>query len=739
MAARSEEGDRIGVEVEAVEEERLRVPSWFGEAVLLGQYWLESGLVSYLEAEVRVERGRMGRYEVGDFVLLLNSYAISGEKTLADFYKAIAPVKEVLMGLWGRSGCPSASSLSRFLAAVGTGAVGGLRELFERDLGRNGVGVMRGIGMFDRAEDHYMVIDVDGTVSAARQRSLVKDRLNYPSARRRSDAACAPGYKGRKRGEVSRTRSTIAVAQTSEWLGSYGGSGNGDVKGALEQACRVIKRYLEQRGLNVAHGLVRLDGLYGSASYLSIVQQAGLGYILRCRDYHLLKEPGIAQRLERAAVWEWQDIGGNSFSQIMDLGYVEALGRGYATPMRVIVLRTPEKLHQARIGKRLKKYVYELFMTSQSMGSLSVMDILSLYRGRGGFEQQLSQEDQEQDYDRWCSWHPEGQEFWQILGQWSWNWRVWMGWQQKQVVRQTVWSEGESEDERVLRMGWRGTLPPPVLPPSLQFMQERPEEAKPRESVPPLGELLAIREESGGEPAPTTPTVESAVPKGDKAKEYGAMEVSTEWGRVPQKGKRFGNEDFRIVDEQTVLCPAGHPMSERTSKENQNGDLRMQFGIQASLCQRCPVKRQCLSPQSKGVVGRRVTVIRRATSRAKGVVATRSAIVRSAFRWLMNPQLQYEQPLYWCDIAASELRRTWHEHLSQQEVEIKLSSRQEQRQAAAEAPLLSRAQREHRRLSWSERWERNERAAAAAGWMVVLYSGKAISAGMRDLSHRSFS
>jgi hypothetical protein len=36
MAVRVEWSDRIGVAVEAVEEERLRVPSWFGEAVLLG-------------------------------------------------------------------------------------------------------------------------------------------------------------------------------------------------------------------------------------------------------------------------------------------------------------------------------------------------------------------------------------------------------------------------------------------------------------------------------------------------------------------------------------------------------------------------------------------------------------------------------------------------------------------------------------------------------------------------------
>jgi hypothetical protein len=31
----AERSDRIGVAVEAVEEERLRVPSWFGEAVWL--------------------------------------------------------------------------------------------------------------------------------------------------------------------------------------------------------------------------------------------------------------------------------------------------------------------------------------------------------------------------------------------------------------------------------------------------------------------------------------------------------------------------------------------------------------------------------------------------------------------------------------------------------------------------------------------------------------------------------
>jgi hypothetical protein len=718
--------DRSGVELEVREEARLRVPKWFGEAVLLGRYWLDSGLVGYLEEEVRVVRGWMGRYEVADFVLLLNSYAISGEKTLADFFKALAPVQEVLMGVWGRSRCPSASSLSRFLAAISPEAVGRLRELFESDLGRNGVRVMQGIGMFDRAEDHYLVFDVDGTVSAARQRAVERDRSNYPPVVRRSDRACAAGYKGRKRGEVSRTRTTIAVAQTSEWLGTYGGAGNGDVKGELEQACRVIARYLQQQGLNVAHGLVRLDGLYGSASYVSVVQQAGLGYILRCRDYPLLKEPGIAERLERAAAWEWQEITSNSFSEVLELGYVEAMKRGYATPMRVIAVRTPEKLHQARIGKRVKQYVYELFVSSQSVGSLSALDLISLYRGRGAFEQQLSQEDQEQDYDRWCSWHQDGQEFWQILGQWSWNWRLWMGWEQARSVRQTIWAEGEPDDGLELSLGAKCPVPRPVLPPSLQFMQERSGETKPDDCA-----------QSDAEPAPAREL--AAPPPAAVVVQYGPMEVSTEWGRSLGKGKRFGNEDFRIVDEQSVLCPAGHPMYLRMSKQKENGDLTMQFGIKPSLCQSCPVKRQCLSPHSKGIGGRRVTVIRRAISTAKGVVDKMSALVRSAFGWLMNPQPNYEQPIYWCDIAAGPLRRRWHEQLSRQEVEIKVIDRGRPSKTKPEEELLSRAQREHRRLSWWERWERNERQAEELCWCVVLYSGKAIAAGMQILSERSLS
>ena len=566
-----------------------------------------------------MHRGRMGQYEVSDFVLLLNSYAISGEKTLKAFYQASDST-----GQSSADECVGEIEMSRslndesILAVIDRASVEALRGWFEGDVERQSLREMSGIGLFDRGQDHSVVFDIDGTVCATRQRWIAEDQEEYPVGRRR------------KRGEVTRTRTVIAQGQTSEWVGTYGECGNGEVKGDLERGRCAIERYLVAQGLNVAHGLVRLDGLYGTASLVSVVQRQGLGYILRSRDYHLLKHPVVQQRLQAAAAWEWQATGGTDFSEVLNVGYLEDGGRGYAAPMRLIVMRTPEKLHGGTVGKRVKKSVYELFLTSHSGVSLGAIDVLSVYRGRGGFEQRLSQEDQEQDYDRWCSWQAQGQEFWQILGQWSWNWRLWVGWHQQEQprIRQTIWAEGEESDG--LSVGDRSASQSEIeLTPSLAFLSR---------SKLVGGDGNAS--ESSGEP--TASQVE-----------YGSMEISTEWGQGMKAANRFGNDDFKIVDEATVLCPAGEVMSCRSQTQKENGDLAMQFGIKARTCQRCRVKRRCLALNSSGRSGRRVTVIRKSRVQAKTPVETCSALVRSVLAWLIGKQIDVEQPVFWCDVAAT--------------------------------------------------------------------------------------
>ena len=86
----------------------------------------------------------------------------------------------------------------------------------------------------DRAGNAWVVFDIDGTREAARQRALPQTD-DLPPAFRRLDDVCAPGYTGRKRGEVVRTRTVISQAHSFQWLGSFGNRGNGRYREELRK------------------------------------------------------------------------------------------------------------------------------------------------------------------------------------------------------------------------------------------------------------------------------------------------------------------------------------------------------------------------------------------------------------------------------------------------------------------------------------------------------------------------
>jgi hypothetical protein len=75
--------------------------------------------------------------------------------------------------------------------------------------------------------------------------------------------------------------------------------------------------------------------------------------------------------------------------------------------------------------------VYELFFTNLPQHAFTACDVVELYLHRGAFEPILSDEDLEQDPDRWCSHSAWGQECWQVISQWTWNLRLELGHQLK--------------------------------------------------------------------------------------------------------------------------------------------------------------------------------------------------------------------------------------------------------------------------------------------------------------------
>ncbi len=79
------------VKIQTTSESNPAPPSWFGEIVLLSGYLRKHGVLSKISEQVRFARRRFGRYEVIDFLAVLFGYAISGERTLQDFYEQLQP------------------------------------------------------------------------------------------------------------------------------------------------------------------------------------------------------------------------------------------------------------------------------------------------------------------------------------------------------------------------------------------------------------------------------------------------------------------------------------------------------------------------------------------------------------------------------------------------------------------------------------------------------------------------
>jgi len=193
------------------------VPAWFGEITLLVHHLQRQGILAAIEEQVRFARRRFGRYDVIDFVAVLFGYAASSERTLEAFYERIDPWADPFMALFGRNRLPARSTLSRFLASLDQAAVEALRTLFLKDLlARPLEKEEQPGGLWDRQGNHFLVFDVDGTREAARQRALPVT-ADQPAPARRLRPLCAPGYTGRKRGEVVRTRTTILQAHTHQW------------------------------------------------------------------------------------------------------------------------------------------------------------------------------------------------------------------------------------------------------------------------------------------------------------------------------------------------------------------------------------------------------------------------------------------------------------------------------------------------------------------------------------------
>jgi hypothetical protein len=346
------------------------------------------------------------------------------------------------MALFERDRLPSRSALSRFLAALTEEPVEALRTLFLDDLlSRPLAHEEQTGGLVDRMGGEWVVFDLDGTREAARQRALPQTE-ELPPPFRRLDDVCAPGYPGRKRGQVVRTRTTISQAHTFQWLGSFGNRGNGRYREELRKGFAAISRYLAAHQLSQEHTLLRLDGQYGTGAVLADL--SGFAFVTRGKEYTVLDHPLVQARLHLPP----DQFQSRPESQIVrNLYDCPEIPVGPAGVLcRVVVATHPATKKKSPVGATRAGVVYELFFTTLPQQAFTASDVVELYLHRGAFEPALAAEDAEQDPDRWCSHSAWGQECWEIVAQWIWNIRLELGHQlHPDSIRTTEFAPAVSE------------------------------------------------------------------------------------------------------------------------------------------------------------------------------------------------------------------------------------------------------------------------------------------------------
>ena len=238
------------LEVHTCAADRPSVPPWFAEVVIVAGYLAKKELLDAFSSQVRLVRGRLGSYEPLDFLALLIGYAVSGERRLPDFFDRLAPFGAAFMALCGRAGLPHRSSFS---SIPGKGRSSLLRSVSHplraaqpcEMRGRKNPSEVCGIG---RSAAPSSLLSMPHVKQRDNERCPVIQP--FLPALRRLDGVCAPGYLGRKRGEVVRTRTVALQMHTRQWVGTYGGRGNGDYRGELASARHSIATYLRHFALS---------------------------------------------------------------------------------------------------------------------------------------------------------------------------------------------------------------------------------------------------------------------------------------------------------------------------------------------------------------------------------------------------------------------------------------------------------------------------------------------------------
>lgn len=271
--------------------------------------------------------------------------------------------------------------------------------------------------------------------------------------------------------------------------------------------------------------------------------------------------------------------------------------------------------------------------------------MLDLYLHRGSFETVLSDEDVEQNSDRWYSHTPCGQEFCQILAQWVWNLRLELGQQLSPSELRTT----EFADALV------------VEPPGVSDLASAVELAPSQKPTPQV--------------------------------QYGPPQ----WVRSSFT-RGFPGSAFTLQLDGTLRCPAVRPLYAQERRPERDGSLRVLYAARIGHCRGCSLRSQC-QESSSSVKPRRVSAV---------VWPLASELSDASLPLEDAHEALPLAPILWKDWPRCHIRRAWLKIIRSETVRWE-SSATPAPVTTEMSEVSTRAQRAHWRLSWDQRMACNAR------------------------------
>jgi len=398
---------------------RHRLPAWTTSFAVIAGEMFEAGKLQEILERFQVKR-KGGYAGLDGFLFLLLYFTAKLDGGFKGLSIAAKECSQKIGALAGQRRLITQQSLSRLMSRITAEHVNAsfMEWLLVEAAGI--VDLLRSATTWtlDCTGGRWRFFDFDGTLLVLRKRGLPK-HVDLPAPDRRVDESfAAPGYPGRKRGEIQMCRETLQDAGSGAWLGVWCAPGNGHAEGTIPEAAAIVASVMRRLDADSQRGVIRFDGAYGSWSVIAECIDAGSGYLVRWGHYEILSSRSVVSQIEHG---QWERVRDSCSGPVrfaLDIGYRDIPGTDHRA--RMVISRYRDETG-AGVGISIDGWRYELFMTSLPADCWPATEVVTHYYGRIGQENRFGQEDKELRLDRIFSEDLPAQAFATLVGLFVWN------------------------------------------------------------------------------------------------------------------------------------------------------------------------------------------------------------------------------------------------------------------------------------------------------------------------------